>query len=172
MRRIQHMVGVGRTTAPVDDTGAAQTVQVQTLAGITVDKVPIVQLFGFSSVMPHGSDVTFLNVAGDSSAMMAVGTGHQASRQKNTPAGGAVVYDQAGTTLLLSNDGNATLTLTGTFTIKIGGMTAVFSAAGLTVTGGAVSAAGEVTAMAGAAHVTLSQHHGHTTSSLPPTPGT
>ena len=169
MRRVQHMVGVGRTTAVVNDTGAAQTVQIQGMSGTPDDEVKVHPIFGLSSSMPVGSDVTFVAIAGDSSARIAIATGHQPSRPKNTPVGGTTLYDQVGTALQLTNDGNAALTLTGTFTIKIGSMMAVFSATGLAVTGGVIAGLGT------ADQVTL-QHHTHPTAAIGgpsmPTPGT
>ena len=148
MRRVQNMVGMGSTSAPVDDTGAVQTVQVLTKSGIPVSGVPVVSLFGVSSVMPVGSNVALLAIAGDSSALMAVATAHQGSRPKNTPAGGVVLHDElggmgaTGASLAFTNDGNAVLTLGTSCTVKIGGTTAVLSATGITITGGDVIADG------------------------------
>ncbi len=169
MRRVQHMVGVGRTTGPVDDTGPVQTVQVQTKSGNHVDKVPVPGLFGVISVMPVGSDVTYNSVSGDSSAIVGTATGHQGSRAKGNVAGSAGLHDQVGTTLLLSNDGNVTLTATGTVTFKIGTATYVFSETAFTATAGVTAGQG------GADQVTL-QHHTHPTAAIggpsTPTPGT
>ncbi len=124
MRRVQHMVGVGRTTAPVNDAGPVQTVQLQMAAGNQVDGVPVPSIFGLSSNMPVGSDVTYACVSGDSSAAVGVTTGHQASRPRDTPVGGAQLYDVAGARWRLNNDGSVqgmapahlTLTAPGLFT--------------------------------------------------------
>ncbi len=113
MHRLHHMVGVGRTTAPVDDTGAAQTVQIQGMSGTPDDQVKVAALFGLSTSMPVGSDVTFVAVAGDSSSRIAVTTGHQESRPRKTPSGGTVLYDQGGTSIVLSNDNVLTITTSG-----------------------------------------------------------
>ncbi len=169
MRRVQHMVGVGRTTGAINDTGAVQTVQIQGMSGTPDDEVKVHSIFGLSSSMPVGSDVTFVAIAGDSSARIAIATGHQASRPKSTPVGGTVLYDQVGTNLALTNDNNATLTAAGSFTIKIGATVFTFSEDGLTSTRG-------VTAGAGTADQVTLQHHTHPTAAIGgpsmPTPGT
>lgn len=178
MRRVQHMVGVGRTSAPVNDQGAAQTVQVQTYAGVPVSGVKVAQLFGFSSTAPLGSDVVLLSIAGDNSAPIAITTGHQGSRQKNTPPGGAVLYDQGGSLALLNNDGSVKILSSKGSVILMGsdGSISITPQSGTVTLNGSLNATGGVTAgFATANQVTLQQHkHGSAPSgpASPPIPGT
>ncbi|AZV39906.1 phage baseplate assembly protein domain-containing protein [Komagataeibacter xylinus] len=66
-RRLQGLFQIGRISTPPNDTGAVQTGQV-TLNGTAIrDGVPIVQDYGFSAVLPVGSQAVVLNVSGDAS---------------------------------------------------------------------------------------------------------
>ena len=56
-RRVQLMVGIGRTTAPANDAGRVQTVQVRLSPDEVRDGTQVAGQFGLSSHAPVGSDV-------------------------------------------------------------------------------------------------------------------
>ena len=156
------LIGLGKINTVKDD-GNAQLAQVQLTAAQTRDQSPVLGLFGVISNAPAGSDAVYLAQGGDSSKVLVIATNHQASRFRNAPSGAGGCYDQVGSSLLLSNDGNATLTVSGTFTIKIGTMTAVFSNAGLVVTEGAITSTGDQVAGHGTAGQVTQLGHKHPT---------
>jgi phage gp45-like len=109
-RRVQNGSHLCATTTAPDDSGATMTVQMAPDDVRTFEQVPIVHHFGFSSSPPVGSLAMRVNLNGDSSSGVAVGTVHQKSRQTGLTPGQTIVYDQFGTTILLSNDGKITIT--------------------------------------------------------------
>lgn len=92
-----------------------------------------------------------------------------------TVDGNAVVMTAPNGVVLTEDSNNVSATLTPSgFVIKVGGMTATFSATGLTLVGGGganVSADGHITAGAGGGDSVGLQTHTHP-GTLPPTPGT
>ncbi|MGI4799375.1 MAG: phage baseplate assembly protein domain-containing protein [Janthinobacterium lividum] len=152
MRRVQHAMGFGRTTTAPDDSGAVQMVQIKTNAFQTIDAVPVIFSFGLSSVAPLGAVPVHLSAEGDRAKAVVLAHHHPASRPTNTPEGGTVLYDVAGTTLLLSADGNATWTVAGTLTINCPSI----------IINGQVLASGNVTAGNGGGDSIELQGHVHT----------
>ena len=96
--------GIGKVQL-VDDTGTAQTAQLQLSASETRDATPYVKHFGFDSNAPPGSDVIFGALGGQRTKVFAIGTNHQPSRLKNLPSGGVRLYDQGARQVLLDNSG-------------------------------------------------------------------
>lgn len=94
--RVAMLFGRGRITAPVDDSGSVQVMQVQ-MSGLEVsDERYRVAEFGFTSNPPIGSDVLALHVAGDRAAAAVIGTNHQPSRPKGLQPGETMLYSQDG----------------------------------------------------------------------------
>lgn len=92
-RRVQLAVGIGRTTAAPADSGAVQTVQVRLQPDNAVrDASKVVQLYGFSSSMPVGSDVIMLFLGGDRSSGVVIGTANQTARKRNQKPGEVSVH--------------------------------------------------------------------------------
>ncbi len=152
MRRAQHAMGFGRTSTVPDDSGTVQTVQIKPNDLQTIDAVPVVFPFGFSSVAPAGAVPIHMSAEGDR-AKSAVLAHHDAgTRPKNTPAGGTVLYDIANTKLILTADGNATWTGTGTLTLNFPTV----------VINGQVLASGNVTAGNGTGDSVEMLSHVHT----------
>jgi phage gp45-like len=92
-RRIQHALGFGTTTTVPDDSGTVQTVQIQVNQLTLRDSVPVVHLFGFSSVAPIGTDVVTISAQGDPTMVAVIGQNNQALRPKNIASGGTQIYD-------------------------------------------------------------------------------
>ncbi len=118
MRRVQHAMGFGRTSTAPDDTGSVQTVQIKPNDLQTIDAVPVVFPFGFSSVAPPGAVPVHLSAEGDRTKAAILAHHDPTSRPRNTPQGGTVLYDTAGTKLILTADGGATWSGTGTLTLN------------------------------------------------------
>jgi phage gp45-like len=121
--RLTHTVGRAVVNL-VDDSGPIQTAQLQFHGvpgqpgpSMIRDKVSVLHTFGISTVPPVGSEVTTLSMRGDPSNSVVVATGHRESRPRNLKPGQAVLYDEAGTTVKLTNDGKLAITCTGTLTI-------------------------------------------------------
>lgn len=97
-------LGIGKVQL-VDDTGSAQTAQLQLSASETRDATPMVKHFGFDSSPPPGSDVIFGAIGGQRTKVFALGTNHQLSRLRGLASGGSRQYDQGNRQLLMNNDG-------------------------------------------------------------------
>ena len=112
-RRVQNVLQIGRTTTAPTDSGSVQTVQIKTSNMATRDAVPVTYHYGFSAHLPVGSDVVVLNVSGDSSNGVVVGTAHQPSRPTGLVDGQVLIYDTTGSKVLLDNKGGIVLTASG-----------------------------------------------------------
>ncbi|NYY42937.1 baseplate assembly protein [Escherichia coli] len=102
-RRLVSLVSVGRVTTG-DDSGVVQTVQVQSPSEVRSD-TPVLQQFGFSSVLPAGTDVVVMSLAGNRSSAVVVASGHQSYRINDLSSGEVVVYNQWGQYVRLGEDG-------------------------------------------------------------------
>ncbi|EPH6091709.1 TPA: phage baseplate assembly protein [Escherichia coli] len=102
-RRLVSLLSVGRVTAG-DDSGVVQTVQVQSPSEVRSD-TPVLQQFGFSSVLPDGTDVVVMSLAGNRSSAVVVASGHQSYRINGLSSGEVVVYNQWGQFVRLGEDG-------------------------------------------------------------------
>ncbi|HAY0218991.1 TPA: phage baseplate assembly protein [Escherichia coli] len=102
-RRLVSLVSVGRVTAG-GDSGVVQTVQVQSPSEVRSD-TPVLQQFGFSSVLPDGTDVVVMSLAGNRSSAVVVASGHQSYRINGLSRGEVVVYNQWGQYVRLGEDG-------------------------------------------------------------------
>ncbi len=152
--RVQHALGFGTTKTPPDDTGPVQTVQIALYGqpGNPVqqvrDKTPVIYHFGFAACLPLNTDVVLATFAGDSSNGVIVASNHAKSRPTGLKPGQSELYDEADSHVLLSNDGNASVTCSGTLTIN----------APTVLINGALLVTGNVTAGSGGASVELLGH--------------
>lgn len=132
--RVQHALGRGVITL-VDDTGPIQVAQIRSNPLSLWDQIPILYHFGFSASPPLGSEVTHSSINGDPMSATVVATGHRASRPKNLQPGQSVLYDQAGTTVKLTNDHKLAIAATGTITLSVGGNNIVLDSGGIHIHG-------------------------------------
>jgi len=109
-RRVQSILQFGTVTAPPDDSGPVQTAQASINDLATRDALPVVQQYGFTAVLPVGSKAVILNVSGDASNGIVIGTTHQASRPKGLTPGQVAIFDLAGDRILLTNGAGIELT--------------------------------------------------------------
>lgn len=166
--RIASNFSLGRVTL-VDDTGPAQRVQVGIDARQSLEAVPALYQFGFSSSPPAMSDVMVSFIHGDRSKPVILATGHQTYRVRGLKPGDTVQHDIRGQSITCGPEGividgagqDLPITIRNALKVRIEG--------DLEVTG-------EITAKAGtAAAITLTPHthtdsRGGTTSA--PNPGT
>ena len=135
---MMRVLGWGKVNTIKDD-GNAQNAQVQLSTAQIRDNTPVLGLFGVISNPPDGSDAAYIAPGGDPSRAVVIGTNHQPSRYRNAPRGAGGVYDEVGSYLILTNDTNGELVLSGKFTIKIGEMTVVFTGSSVVITIGGAS---------------------------------
>nr|GAT43694.1 predicted protein [Mycena chlorophos] len=99
------MLGRGRTSAPANDSGTIQTLQVVLGPFETQDVAKRLAEFGFTSNPPVGSDVLMAFVCGNRDNGVIVATGHQASRPTGLEPGESMQYDVTGKYVYLSVSG-------------------------------------------------------------------
>ena|SRR5258706_3218535 len=103
-RRVLLLIGRGRVTTS-NDGGPVQLVQVQVNALEPIDNVRRLAEFGFTSVLPDGSDVVMGFIGGDRSNGVIVGSNHQQSRPKNLKPGESIIFSQDGKQIYMTADG-------------------------------------------------------------------
>ncbi|MCO6414822.1 phage baseplate assembly protein [Siccirubricoccus sp. KC 17139] len=95
-RRIQHMVRPARTTAPPNEAGVCQRLQVQ-FNDAELREIPSLQFYGFASSPKPDTDVLVLAVAGDGTNSLVLGSNDQRYRPRNMSVGEVRIYNEAGT---------------------------------------------------------------------------
>ncbi|MEX3967261.1 phage baseplate assembly protein V [Paraburkholderia sp. EG286B] len=103
-RRILNIIGRARVNL-VKDSGPVQMAQLTVNDLETIDNIPIVHDFGFSSNPPAGSDVAMVFVGGDRSNGVIVASNHQKYRVRNLAPGESVIYTQDGKQIYLTASG-------------------------------------------------------------------
>lgn len=104
-RRIANMLAIGRTRVAPVESGTIAKVQAS-LGGLqTRDGTPIFQSFGFASSLPINTDVVFVCISGDTSNGVIIASNHQSFRPKGMKAGEAMIYDNLGQSIYLSQAG-------------------------------------------------------------------
>lgn len=148
--RVRSALGCG-VVVMIDDSGPIQLMQIQRFGSMVRDRVPVLFHFGLSASPPIGSEVALSSIAGDPMSAMVVATGHRTSRPKNLAPGQVTLYDQAGSSITLTNDGNATIRCAGTLTMQLAQLHVV----------GDIVADGAITAGHGGSDQVTVQHHTH-----------
>jgi phage baseplate assembly protein V len=116
-RRIQ--MGTARVSiSATDDSGPIHRAQVRITPPETIDGMACLQLYGFASHAPVGSEAIAVFGQGDRSQGAIIATGNSALRPRNQPSGGAMIYDGCNGTVALDNAGNILITCKGTITVK------------------------------------------------------
>jgi phage gp45-like len=88
------MVRSGRTTTTTNEIGNIQSVQTQHSAFETSNSNSM-QMVGFASAMPIGTDVMKINIGGDNSNGTIIASNHQSYRPKTLASGETIIYDCA-----------------------------------------------------------------------------
>jgi phage baseplate assembly protein V len=154
-RRVVNASAPG-VVSQVDDTATIATLRLSVGYQEIMDKKPLLQQYGFSSVPPDGSDALAIFLSGDRSNGVVVGTNDQKSRPTGRAPGAVTLYDASGNSVALSKEhgivvtgnGNQPITVNSAgqpIAINAGAANVNVTAANLTVTGN-VEAAGAVIA--------------------------
>lgn len=107
---ILNLIGIGRATLS-DDSQEQQFVQLtERFLGNggterVTDKVPRVTEFGFTSVLPEGSEIVVIRRNGERAHSIAIASQHRASRPKGLKPGDTAIYDVRGRIIRLTADG-------------------------------------------------------------------
>lgn len=116
-RHIMLAISRGRVGAS-NDSGPVQTMQARLNQQETIDTLPRVAEFGFTSRPPAGSDAIILFAAGDRSNGVVVATNHQATRLKNLAEGDTAIFDSRGRYIWLGKDGGIVVSASGPVTVN------------------------------------------------------
>jgi phage baseplate assembly protein V len=162
-RQIQHAIGFGGVSAVADDSGPVQMVQVKVNDMQTIDGVPVVYFFGFSSSPPIGTDVVRVAAQGDPTLSVVIAHNDQSLRPTNVQPGGTIVYDASNRSLFFVPGGPIQINANG-MPVEVNNASTVTinASAGVTINGdvqinGKLNTTGDVVA----GTVSL-QNHGNT----------
>lgn len=97
----------------IDDAGEAQTITVQTHAGVVRSGVEVASIHGLATNPGTGASCVLLAIGGDQGHLVALPLMGFGTRFGGVPAGGVALYDDAGNHLAFTADGNATLAAAG-----------------------------------------------------------
>lgn len=104
-RRILMVIGRGRLSAPANDAGPIQTLQVKLGPLETMDNLKRMPEFGFTSNPPEGSEVVAVFICGNRDNGVVVASNHQASRPRGLTPGETMLFDLWGKQIYLSENG-------------------------------------------------------------------
>lgn len=110
--RVTHMVRPGRLSLATNETGTISKAQVKHNKHETRD-CNNMQLVGFASAMPIGTDTMSVSIAGDMSSGVIVASNHQTHRPKDLVAGETCIYDCQSTQQSIHLKSDGTIVLTG-----------------------------------------------------------
>jgi phage baseplate assembly protein V len=145
--RIKMMTARGIITA-TDDTQGVHYAQVRVTPRETIDKVPVVQIYGFGSHAKPTSETHLLFATGDRSKAVAIATNDPAARPRNLQPGEVSIYTDEGDIIVLKRGHQIAITTTGTVTVTAGTVNIAGPASGnvtVNVTGD-IHATGTITA--------------------------
>lgn len=152
--RIMVMIGRGFISA-ANDTGNLQILQLALGQNETMDNVPRLAEYGYTSLPPIDGKATavVLFINGDRANGVAIATGHVPSRKKGLKAGESALYDDLGQTVYLTRTGIIIDGAGMPITLQNAGsgvhVAGVLNVDGDVVSGGKVSASGDVISSGG-----------------------
>lgn len=121
-RRVASMLARGVVTG-VEADGTQQVLQVRLLAGEAASRVEHFEPYGFTSHPKAGAEHLTLFLDGDRAHGVTVVVNDRRFRLASLPEGGVALYDAAGSSIVLNNDGTATVhadtvTMTGNLLVQ------------------------------------------------------
>jgi phage baseplate assembly protein V len=117
-RRIRMAIASVTITA-TDDSGPVHKVQAKVRGTPeTIDNLQTLNLYGFASHAPNGSDALALFGNGDRSNGVIVATANQAARPRNQKQGEVTIYTDEGDVISLQRNHTIAITTTGTLSIS------------------------------------------------------
>lgn len=91
--------------AAVNDANGIQETQIKVLKGESMERVPRIQNFGFSSNPPAGSEAIVLALGGNRENLIVIACENREVRVKQLESGESVVYTDDGSYILLKKGG-------------------------------------------------------------------
>jgi phage baseplate assembly protein V len=113
--RIKMMTARATITA-TDDSQGVHYAQVRVTPRETIDKVPVVQIYGFGSHAKPTSEAHLLFATGDRSKAVAIATNDPDARPRNLQPGEVSIYTDEGDIIILKRNHEIEITTTGTVT--------------------------------------------------------
>lgn len=104
LRRIQHLIRTGKTTAPTQEGGVVQRVQAS-FSSIETADLQSVQHYGFASSIIPGCDVVSVHRQGDNTMGVIIASNDQRYRPTTLLAGEVMIYDNHGHKITITNTG-------------------------------------------------------------------
>lgn len=132
------------SSAPTNETGSGQTVQLTHRTGELQDGVQSMQLYGFASSPNSGTDHLVIYLEGDRNKGVAIASNDQRVRPKNMAGGEVQIYDASGQFFYLKTGKSALINAINECVIQIDGTPIV------TITPGGVTTVGNLVAGNGA----------------------
>jgi len=111
-RRIMNMLSRGKLTM-VGDGDGIQRLQVAVLDGETRDGVERFQQYGFSSHPQPGAEVVMVSLGGNRDHPIVIAVDDRRTRPTGAQAGETAIYNDAGVSILLAQDGSVLITAPG-----------------------------------------------------------
>jgi phage baseplate assembly protein V len=162
-RRIATHLGIGRVSAPPNETQAVQYIQVShQITGEVQDGVPSVQIYGLAASPLVGCDHIIAYAEGDRSKGIAIASNDQRFRPKNMLQGEVMLYDNATQRVYFQSGTKIVINATSEIDVQIGNALVMkITSGGVAVTGN-ITATGDITGGFGGSDVVEMQHHTHT----------
>ncbi len=118
----------------VDDSGAMQTLTVQTHTGVIRTGVEVYAPYGQVSVPPAGAEVAVLQVGGDAGDCIALPASHASARAGGADPGTCGWADAGGNRVIIKPDGSVEIVSATQVKMQVGDCTFLLTSAGLTLT--------------------------------------
>jgi phage gp45-like len=160
--RVTHMVRPGRLSLASDETGNISKVQVKHNK-VEMRDCHHMQMVGFASGLPIGTDILANSIGGDMSSGVIVASNHKTHRPKNLQTGEVCIYDCGATqqSILLKADG--TIVLTGFHKVVMTADTEIDITAPTVKVTGNLQVTGSIIAGYGTGDAVTVQQHRHGT---------
>lgn len=99
---LSRLFALGRTAAPVDDSGPFQTVRVQINQHETLDARSVITAYGLISSPPEGADAILICASADRSDSAVIGHNHQKYRYAGAKSGEAGFANMVAGTVVIA----------------------------------------------------------------------
>jgi phage gp45-like len=162
-RKALNNVGLTRSSAPANENGPCQLLQLQhTGTGEVHDSIPSVQIYGFASSPMPGCDHVTIYAEGDRSKGITIGSNDQRLRPKGMISGESQIHDASGQFLYLQAGSKIVVNAVSEIDVQINGSLVLkVTSTGIAVTG-SITATGDITGGFGGGDAVEMQHHTHT----------
>jgi len=105
--------------AAVNDASVIQEAQIKVMKGESMERVPRIQDFGFTSNPPAGSEAIVLALGGNRENLVIIATENRNVRMKNLASGETAIYTDDGTYIVLKKAGEVEIKAATKLTIDV-----------------------------------------------------